>query len=442
MTVTAVQACLGLLALSCGQVLFWHRRDNVLGYLQGGLFITTLLIPLLGTPIFDEFDSEVTQLYANLIAVGGAAYLAGLYFGSPLGNTPAKKARFTFVQPRMSEKLLRLVAIRSRILSILGGLALGTGFLIMGFAPLLAADRLAAKYGIGPYEAGFQRGALVYRLGLAMASTVLPITLAVAYRRKRLLDWAIGLALIGGLSLSLSRGLTFSGVVLFGVAVAVSRRVRPVLIFLVVALSFVVGSLSNELFFSVSGGSQPLAMRVAAHAPDIRDHLSFLRGFRLTGEQTTGWTLIAAGISPKEGHYDPSTYALRTVYGDVDAIPSGGLRLPAPLWGYVSFGFVGAALWSFVAGFFTGWGTTRVKGLLDDVYQSRNATLNLSLATVFYTGTYGALSSFYFASTALLVQFAIALYLGRILAAPERFQPERFFPAGAQIPKPALGERP
>lgn len=83
MTVTAVQACLGLLALTCGQVLFWHRRDNVLGYLQGGLFITTLLIPLLGTPIFDEFDSEVTQLYANLIAVGGAAYLVGLYFGSP-----------------------------------------------------------------------------------------------------------------------------------------------------------------------------------------------------------------------------------------------------------------------------------------------------------------------------------------------------------------------
>jgi len=436
LNIAAVQACLGLLALTCGQVLFWRRRDNVIGYLQGGLFVTTLMIPLLGTTVFDEFDPEVTHLYANLIAVGGAAYLVGLCVGAPLGSTPAKKARFTFVQPDMSKKLLRLLTVRTRTLAIFGGLVLAAGFLIMGYAPLLASNRVAAKYGIGHYAAGFERGALVYRLGLALASTVLPIALAVAHRRKKLIDWTIGLALIAGLSLSLSRGLAFSGVLLFGIALAISRKVRAGIIFLVVALSFVAGSLSNEIFFSIQRDSQSLATRVAAHAPDIRDHLSFLRGFRMRGEQTTGWTLIAAGISPKKGHYDPSTYALRTVYGDVEAVPSGGLRLPAPLWGYVSFGFLGAALWSFMAGFFTGWGTTRIKGLLDDVYQSPDSALNLTVATVFFTGTYGVLSSFYFASTALLVQFAIALYMGRILAAPERFQPARF-----ETPTPRPRER-
>lgn len=439
MTLTAVQALLGLLALTCGQILFWRRRDNILGYLQGGLFITTLAIPLLGTSIFERFDPEVTRLYANLMAVGGGAYLAGLCFGAPLGTTPALKGRFTFAQPQMSERLLRLVSIRSRTLSLVGGTVLAGGFLLMGFAPLLAANRVAAKYGIGPYQAGFQRGALVYRLGLALASTILPIALAVAYRRKKLLDWSIGIALILGLSLSLSRGLAFSGVVLFGAAVAVERRVKAGLIFLVVALSFVVGSLSNEIFFPAADVSQSLATRVAAHAPDVQDHLSFLRGFRLRGEQTTGWTLIAAGISPKKGEYDPSTFALRTVYGDTDAIPSGGLRLPAPLWGYVSFGFRGAALWSFFAGFFTGWGTTRIKSLLDDVYDQPNSALNLTLAVVFYTGTYGVLSSFYFASTALLVQFAMALYVGRILAAPQRFQPGA--PLSDPYPKPSLQHR-
>lgn len=421
--------------------MLWRRRDNVLGYLQGGLFITSLAIPLLGTSIFAEFDSEVTRLYANLIALGGAAYLAGVCVGAPLGNTTAKKGRFTFVQPRMSNKLLRLVTIRSRTLSIFGGLVLAAGFLLMGFAPLLAADRVAAKYGVGPYQAGFERGALVYRLGLALAATVLPIALAVAYRRKRLMDWGIGIALILGLSLSLSRGLAFSGVLIFGIAVAVARRVGAGTIFLVVALTFVVGSLSNEIFFSIRGDSQPLAVRVAAHAPDVRDHLSFLRGYRLRGEQTTGWALIAAGISPRQGHYDPSTFALRTVYGDVEGIASGGLRLPAPLWGYVSFGFIGAALWSFLAGFFTGWGTVRIKGLLTDVYKGPDAPLNLTLATVFYTGTYGVLSSFYFASTALLVQFAMALYLGRILAAPERFQPARL-PRSEPPARPLLRRRP
>ena len=427
-----IEICVSLLALTCGQILFWRRRDNVLGYLQVGLFLTTLLLPLAGTGLLEEFNEQIVELYAQILMIGSVAYLAGMCFGAPLGNRPARGAGYTFtLRPA---RLLNLIIVRGRVLAAIGVVALALGYILLGYAPLLAADRANAKFGVGVYQAGFQRGAIVYRFALAVAGAALPVALALLFRRRRLLDLTLIAGLTLGLVLSLSRTVAFSGVLLFLVALAIEKRVRPFFITLTVVVVFFIGALSNELFFpEVAQGS--LIARAAASAPDIRDQLGFIRGFEFWGERRSPGALLA-GLSLGQSDDDPSNYAVRTLTGftNLQGIASGGLRLPAPVWGYASFGFFGAAGFGFLAGLFTGWGTTRLKRLLEPVSERPGSSLNLIVAGLFYAGTFGVLSTFYFATSSMFVQIAIALYVGRFLNLPSMRRGESF-PEEAKQPE-------
>jgi MFS family permease len=431
-----ILAC--LLVLTCGQVLFWHRRDNVLGYMQGAVFLTTVLLPVLGTTILDEFADHTVKLYADLLLVGAAGYLGGMFFGALIGSRPHRHhPRLIFAQP-IEGKLQTLVLGRARLLALFGSLALIVGFYIVGYAPLFAQNRQLAKYGVGAYAAGFQKGAIVYRLGLAVGSTALSVILAVLLRRRRLLDLSLALLVMAGLVLSLSRALAFTGLLLATVAWAVEKKMRPVTIVTLLSFAFILGALSNELLFPSAPDLGSLSRRVAAGTPDIRDNLGFLRGFELAGHKTSAWALIASGLSLSKGYYDPSAFALRTINGgaSVEGVPSGGLRLPAPVWGYVSFGYAGAWIWSVVAGIFMGYGTTRMKRLLTDISFKPGAALNMTLAAVFFTGTYGVLSSFYFTSSSMFVQLALALYLGYTVFETSG----RRYPAGEPSPPEPRGK--
>ncbi|HEX2180341.1 MAG TPA: hypothetical protein VHL54_12640 [Actinomycetota bacterium] len=419
-----IQIGICLFILVCGQILFWRRRDNVLGYVQGGLFLSTFLLPLLGTSIVDLFSEEVVRLYANILTVGALAYLAGLCFGAPLGNRKTAEPPLTFIHPLDDNDIFRMILVRTRVLAAVGLVSLAGAYAILGYVPLLAADRVAAKYGAGPYAASFARGAVPYNFALAVASSALPVMLVLLFKRRRLLDLCLAGGVLLGLIMSLSRTLAFSGVLLFVVALAFERRIRPFLILAGVSVAFVAGALANEIFFPAPGaGLDTLASRVAASAPDVPEQLGFLRGYELRGEMRRGWALVG-GLAFGRGELDPAAYTIRTITGfdDVEGYPSGGLRLPAPIWGYVSFGMFGAAAWSFVSGFFTGWGTTRLRNLLTGVKDRPGAGLNLILAAVFYAGTFGVVSTFYFATSSMFVRFAIAVYLGRFLVGPRRYR--------------------
>jgi hypothetical protein len=250
------------------------------------------------------------------------------------------------------------------------------------------------------------------------------VMLAILFKRRRLLDVCLGGGLLLGLIMSLSRTLAFSGVLLFVVALAFERRIRSILILAMVSGAFVAGALVNEVFFPPQGaGLDTLASRVAVSAPDLREQLEFLRGFQLRGELRRGWALVG-GLAFGKGDLDPAAYTLRTITGfnDVELFPSGGLRLPAPIWGFVSFGLIGAGVWSFFSGFFTGWGTTRLRNLVASVKEAPGSSLNLTLAAVFYAGTFGVVSTFYFATSSMFVRLAIALYLGRFLMGPKKYR--------------------
>ena len=431
MTLLRLEMALALAVLTCGPVLLWRRRDNILGYLAGGMFLSSILLPLLGTPVLDRFDPRIVEQAAAVLLVGAAGYLGGLACGARIGGRAPDKVPLTFTRRLAEREVPPLVLTRTRVLGGASVVALVAGFLLLGYVPFLAPDRQAAKYGVGVYQGAFERGAALYRLALALSGATFPVVLVIVARRRRAFDVGLAVAIGGGLLLSLSRSTAFSGPLLFGIAWAVQRRIRPALIVGAVCLAFSAGALVNEILYPVPGQPGSLATRVAASAPDVGDQLGFLRGFEATGSQRTGVRTLVSGISFSKGEWDPSTYAIRTLTGltDVSGLASGGIRLPAPVWGYAAFGLVGALLWPFISGVFAGWGVTKLKRWLADVGDGPGSSLNLVLAATFYTGTFGVLANFYFPASVGIVLLGVAVALGvavRVrLSGPQSAVPER-----------------
>lgn len=416
MTGARLEILLATFVLTCGQAFVWRRRDNVFAYLAAGTFLASYLLPIVATDGLGTADPALVTLYGRVLLVGAVAFLAGLASGAQYGNRSPNKVPLTFARSRPDGEVPRVLAGRSRALAVVAVVALLGSFAALGYIPLFAADRRSAKYGVGAYAAGFARGSVIYHFALALGGAVLPVMLVLGWRRRRQgVDVALAGMLLLGLLLTLSRETALAGPALFLVALAVHRGARPGTIVALVGLAFAAGALSNEVLFpAASTGPASVVDRVVASAPDVPDQLAFLQGYRLAGSQQIGTKTLLGGLGLGKGPWDPGAYTVRVLTGasDVSAFASGGLRLPAPMWGFVAYGFAGAVVWSFVAGLFTGWGTAKVRRLLDAAGDSPPSMLNMVLAWVFYTGTFGALAAFYFPQTADVVLAGVAIALG------------------------------
>jgi hypothetical protein len=404
-----------LLVLTCGQVLLWPRRDNVFAYRQAGVYFTTLLIPLAGTATLTASEPHILDLYARLLALGAVFFAAGLALGGHFAARTRPRFVFTFGQTLSRDSAAwTLVRRRTRRLAALAAAALALSFGLFRYVPLLAADRQLAKYGIGIYAPGFARGRFAYHFALGLASAIFPVAIIVAYRSRAFIDVALCGAVGLGLIASLSRGDAFGGPLLVLIAIAVGRRFAPLLIVAGVCLVFLAGALFNELLFPSVSAAPTLPARLAASAPDVRDHLSFLQGFEREGsQQTRGKTLIAK-LGPGGSEWDPVDYGLRLTTGvsDPNLLASGGIRLPAPLWGFSAFGFPGAAGFCLVSGLFFGWGTIRVRNVVTAHRSDPTYSANLLLAALFFDGTFAFFGQFFFAPFADLVVLGVAMMIG------------------------------
>lgn len=414
-----VQIILAALVLLCGQVVLWRRRDNLFAYLQAGLFFSSVVVPVLGTTIIDNSDPHIVGLYTRILTVGAFGYLGGLLYGGMLGGRqrlPSVRfaTPFGLTVPNLLTRRIRVIG-----LAAVGMLVLS--FLLLGYVPFFAADRVGAKYGVGIYRAGLERGALVFHGALRLGSTILPLLLVLLIRRRRPLDAMVAGAIALGLVLTLSRGNAFIGPLVFGLAVLIGRQWKAWWIVALVWTFYVSATLVNELVeVSRPLASASFSTRVAASAPDLSDHLGFLNGFEVSGAEHVGLRPIIAGFSLNKGEYNPSSYALqiRTGLVDTSEFASGGLRLPAPIWGYAAFGYVGAALWSFVSGIFIGWGTALLRRALTPAQGSPGQALNLVLAWIFFLGTFAIGGEFYFPERVDLISFVLALALCWTRSAP------------------------
>lgn len=415
------QILVAWLAICCGQVLLWRRRDNIFGYLQVGFFFSAIAIPVLGTDVVAQARPDVAERYADLLTTGAIAYLCGLLAGGRIARG-MRLPRFSFAASL--EETPGALALNARRVAVGGLVVLLGSFVLLGYVPILAADRVSAKYGVGIYAAGFARGSLFYNVALLVCSTVLPVMLVLALRHRRLIDVAIAGALFFGLVASLSRVQAFTGPLVFLIALAVERRWRAWAIVLGICAAYVSGAAFNTLAsLTPFAEGQSFAAQVAASAPDVTDQLAFLDGFAQRGNEHVGLKPIAASLSLTKGEFNPATYALevRTGLNDVTGLASGGLRLPAPVWGYASYGAAGAAVWSAISGFFIGMGTVLLRRAVTPAFGRQGQVLNLVLAWVVFEGTFGVLGDFYFIPRVAVIGFGLAVVLGwRRTARPRR----------------------
>ena len=406
------QILLSWLALSGGQVLLWRRRDNLFGYMQIGFCFAACVVPILGTTVVDDAPQDMAERYADLMTIGAITYLVGLAFGGRIAN----RMRL----PRLSfgggaDRTSPAVALNARRIAIGGLFVMMLSFALLGYVPILAADRVGAKYGVGEYAAGFARGSLFYNVFLLVASTVLPVILVLVMRQRRLIDVVLAGALFAGLMASLSRQLTFVGPLVFLIALAIDRRWRAWAILACVCFAYVGSSAFNSLVsLTPLAERQSFADQVASATPDLVDHIVFLDGFERGGSEQLGMRPLTAALSLDKSEFNPSEYALkvRTGLKDITGLASGGLRLPAAVWGFASYGVAGAGVWCLVAGVFVGMGTVLIRRALTPSFERGRQLLPLVLAWVFYEGTFGVLAEFYFLPRVAVIGFGIAIVLG------------------------------
>jgi len=151
---------------------------------------------------------------------------------------------------------------------------------------------------------------------------------------------------------------------------------------------------------------------IAAGTVDITDQLNFLDFFNRNPLWTYGRTVFG-GLVPSHYEWNPAVYTLKVVNPgeDLSDIVSGGLRLPAPIWGYVSFQWIGVVVFCFLSGF--------IKGLLLKFTKhwilKSKSILVAAVIIVINISFFGQLSDFYTMSIyALPPVFVLVFYAFRI----------------------------
>lgn len=356
-TLTVIALVLQLLA----PYIFWPSRWNVPAHLNLGFCVTAYIVPGLFTNVWDLVTPGTNDLYLYINLFGAIALVSGMALGfySPVHRWLRRK-----LSPLAADKIdLKAVTRRALTLAIAASVGICLAYMIMGFIPMFAADPLNAKQFKGEYYDSYQRAAYLFRFSFAVIVATLPIVLTLWwYLKKRIYLW-LGLAMIFLLMISLARGASLNGVLMFAGVVAARKRWTGIAFMCFLAILFPVGSASYLILGLLTGierfGSiyslDSVASIVSSGTPDIADQISFLEGFSLYSPFTYGKTMVG-GLVPSNYLWNPSVWTLTydNIGADISDIVSGGLRLTTALWGYSNFSWFGVILIPMVSGFITG----------------------------------------------------------------------------------------
>ncbi len=253
----------------------------------------------------------------------------------------------------------------------------------------------------------------LYRATTGALTLLIPVVAAYAWR-SRSNRWLLLLGLcVIAMMLTLQRGSAVSGFMLFmGILVVNSgKKITMYLLALIgvyfvgSAFYFVLSIIGVQGFQSSAGTSTSILVQVAAGAPDVSDQLTFLQSWLARPEYTHGLTFVG-GLIPGNFHWNPAVWGLSITNPGVDVgeISSGGYRLPAPIWGLVSFGWPGVVIVSLMYGF--------LSALISSVARRKISRDNLQSAVIGMI-TYGALIGVFANFYAL--GYLAALNLGIVL---------------------------
>ncbi len=404
---------ISLTILSIGGYLVWPSRYNIPTHLNVGFVVLAYFIPALIINMQDDFPDDVVDLYVKILFVGTIFYLAGLILGFKL---KPRKTNFTFDVLSAADYEAHVTKI-TRILLCLGIPCMILGYLMMGFVPMFAADPVAAKFFRGPYQVPFYTS-IVYLSSFLILSSITPISIMIWYKNKSKIFYLLAtIVAVVLMMMSLSRGPAFTGV-LFGIMIVMSFKSRSsftVLIVLTIfiyvlssAFYYIIGVRNLEDVSATLGHDDHVIWRIMAGGTnDVYDQLNFMTFFKANPEWTYGRTVFG-GFVPSHYKWNSSVYTLRVINPGVDIseLISGGLRLPGPVWGYVSFQWAGVIIFSFLSGLIKG---VLLKHLKYWITQHKSILTATVLIVIFIT-LLDQLSSFYTLSIYALPPFIVLMF--------------------------------
>lgn len=328
-----------------------------MAHLNLGFIFIAYFVPAIILQDQNDYSTETVNLYVTILGVGALSFILGLFSGFSL--KPIRFANFSFAYLNTEAYKKRIVNI-TRVLLITGVVGLILGYLLMGFVPAFAADPVSAKFFRGAYQVPFYVS-IVYLSSFFILTTVTPIAIIIwYYNRKKNLFLFGAITAVVLMAVSLSRGPAFSGVVL-AIAIIMSFKGRWTFALLVVFLISLY-LLSSVFYFAVgvkdftetssNFKSDHVFWRVvSAGTVDITDQLTFMDFFNKDPLWTYGRTIVG-GLIPSHYEWNPAVFTLKVTRPgeDITTLVSGGLRLPAPIWGYVSFQWIGVVIFCFLSG--------------------------------------------------------------------------------------------
>jgi hypothetical protein len=155
---------------------------------------------------------------------------------------------------------------------------------------------------------------------------------------------------------------------------------------------YIIGVIFNNQLLLAMYDTGNIFETIALGAPDVLDHLNFLRSFDNHPIYTYGRTFFG-GLIPGHFAWNPAVWALSITNpnDDINEITSGGLRLPLPLWGYVSFSWIGVVVVSFFSGLVNGYLVKIVKKMIRET----KSILVITVIILVYVNVYSPLITFY-----------------------------------------------
>lgn len=382
--------CVSLLILTLGTYIIWPSRYNVIQHLAVGGSFVSIIVPAMILSVQNDYDPEIVALYTEILAVGSLFFLFGLIAGFLSGKNIKTNFSFDIMSTEDYEK--RVVTI-TRNLMLAGIIGMVFSYIVMGFVPMFAQDPISAKLFRGEYQAPYIRIAAIYRSSFFILATIMPIACIVWYRFRSKLFLVLIISSLLLMIVSLARSGAFMGVV-FAFAIVMSFKSRW---HFVILMTLLVGIFVLSSFFYYIVGIRAYSDDkniweiITAGTPDIPDQLDFLTRFEEKREWTYGRT-VYGGLVPGHYQWNPAVYTLVMVNPgkDINDIGSGGLRLPLPVWGYVSFEWIGVIIFSISTGFLTGWFFRMIK----DMFKRFSSILTRTVIIIGFGAVVGIIANF------------------------------------------------
>lgn len=419
-----------LVAFNSLTYLVWWSRWNIVAHTSLAFSVVAYVIPIVVLGDLNEISSQALDLYYQVMALGLLFGVLGVFAGfyaSKSYNAERMRERASFDDPEVQTKIRRRV-LAIGLLCVLGVVVAFAG---MRFIPALTADPLTAKFFRGAYAAAYQPVAPLYRGATSVLAVLLPVIFLYAMKLRSFRAFGVAGSAVLVLLLGLMREPAVSGVLLLlGVYIAV-RKLPWLLYFAILVASYFLGGSLYYLLSLIGFGSfgdtasaqMNLIQQAAAGAPDIRDQITFLSAWLQRPSYTYGLTWIG-GLLPGNNPWNTSVWSLQVVNPgqDITSIASGGLRLPPPIWGMVSFGWFGVVLVSFLTG--------AVQGFLAGVAQRVIPSPSIETSTywlVIYVALADVLPNFFRLSYLTIIQLGIVILLfrWRTKTKPPRVRPQR-----------------